>query len=311
MVGAAAVGDGALLEVAQPRRRLARVEQRRGRARRRHRPHDLRGRRGDAREPAEEVQRRALGAQQRARGARHAQHRRRRLAPLALRAQPLDLRVRVEPEEDGLRDVEPGDHARRLLRDGGDAARGRVDGRLGGHVARADVLRQRGIDEIRNGHADQYSRPARAQRSTKMVRERRVARAVQARPGVLELAQVLDELGGDALAGQQRRDARRVAGDRLGGDAPDGVVDARRPRSRRGRRRAAGRRPRCASRPARGRAPRPRRSARSGARRSAKSCAKRSRSSGGWPRPRISTIVACVASSTWMSKPSRSAAATS
>ena len=49
-----------------------------------------------------------------------------------------------------------------------------------------------------------------------------------------ELAQVGDQLGGDALAGQQRRDARRVAGDRLARDAADRVVDGDRPRCRPG-----------------------------------------------------------------------------
>ena len=162
VVHAAAVGDRALLEAAQAGRRLARVEQ----LSRSRRPSAI------ARttcavavatpgEPAEEVERGALGGQQRAGGALDAQHRRRRLAPLALRAEPLDRRVRVEPEEHRLGDVEPRDHARRLLRDRGDAARGRVDGRLDGHVAGADVLRQRAVDQIlgrRNGHADQYSR---------------------------------------------------------------------------------------------------------------------------------------------------------
>ena len=62
---------------------------------------------------------------------------------------------------------------------------------------------------------------------------------MQARAGVAQLAQVGDDLGGDALARQQRRDARRVAGDRLARDAADGVVDAARPPPRRGTRRAA------------------------------------------------------------------------
>ena len=50
------------------------------------------------------------------------------------------------------------------------------------------------------------------------------ARPVQARAGRRQLAQVRDHLGGDPLARQQRRDARRVAGDRLGRDAADRLV---------------------------------------------------------------------------------------
>ena len=108
----------------RPGRRLARVEQLRGAARRRDRPHDRRRQRGDARQPPEEVQRGPLGRQQRARRALDAQHRGGRLAPLPLRPEPLDGRVRVEPQEHRLGDAEPGDHAGRLLRDRGDG-RGR------------------------------------------------------------------------------------------------------------------------------------------------------------------------------------------
>jgi hypothetical protein len=39
---------------------------------------------------------------------------------------------------------------------------------------------------------------------------------------------VVDHLGGDALPGQQRGDSGRVAGDRLGGDQPDRLVDRHR-----------------------------------------------------------------------------------
>ena len=44
-------------------------------------------------------------------------------------------------------------------------------------------------------------------------------------PASTRRAQVGERLGGDPLAGQQRGDARRVAGDRLARDPPDGVVD--------------------------------------------------------------------------------------
>jgi hypothetical protein len=48
---------------------------------------------------------------------------------------------------------------------------------------------------------------------------------VQTGAGGGQLAQIAHHLGGDALARQQRRDARRVAGDGLARDPADGVVD--------------------------------------------------------------------------------------
>ena len=89
VVRPAARGDRGLLERAQPRRRLARVEDPRAGAL------DLadraRGRGRDARQAAEEVQRRALGGQDRPRRALDAQHLA-ALAPDALLDAPLEAR---------------------------------------------------------------------------------------------------------------------------------------------------------------------------------------------------------------------------
>ena len=115
--------------------------------------------------------------------------------------------------------VEPGDHARRLLGDRRPRPGAGVDRRGRRRVTVADVLGQRAVDQVVElGRLDVAEHDDGA--------EGRVAGAVQPRAEARELAQVGDRLGGDALARQQRRDARRVAGDRLGRDAPDGVVDA-------------------------------------------------------------------------------------
>ena len=132
--------DRALLERAQPGRRLARVE--------------------DSRPPAPSTARRSARSAWRSRtagrkfsavrsavssagGAGDAQHRP-ALAPLPLRPQPLDGRVGIEPPEHRLGDVEPGDHPGRLLRDRGHPARLRGTVASDGDVAVADVLGERG-----------------------------------------------------------------------------------------------------------------------------------------------------------------------
>ena len=97
VVDAAAVGDRALLERAQPRRGLARVEDLRAAAAPRDRAHDARGRGRHAREPAEEVQRRPLGGQQRPRRALDPQHRRRASRHSPSGPSRSIARVRVEP----------------------------------------------------------------------------------------------------------------------------------------------------------------------------------------------------------------------
>ena len=119
VVDAAAVRDRGLLEHPQPGRGLARVE-------------DLRPALAHATatmravfvatpgQPAEEVQRRALGGQDaRAPSPRPAAPARPRATrpPAPSRC---DARLRIEPQEHGLGDLEAGDHPGRLLRDRGD-----------------------------------------------------------------------------------------------------------------------------------------------------------------------------------------------
>ena len=62
--------------------------------------------------------------------------------------EPRDPRVGIEAQEHGLGDVEPRDHARRLLGDRGAALRPGVDGGLGGRVSVADVLGERSVDQV-------------------------------------------------------------------------------------------------------------------------------------------------------------------
>ena len=121
VVAPAARGDRRLLERAQARRRLARVEDLRAGAL--DRAHARRGQRRDARQPPEEVQRRALGGEQRARAAR------RRAAPSPpSRHSPSGPSRSSSTSGSSARNtasarVEPEDDARRLLRDRRDGAR--------------------------------------------------------------------------------------------------------------------------------------------------------------------------------------------
>ena len=197
----------ALLERAQPRRGLARVEDPRGPAGRRAPPAPPRGQRGDARQPPEEVQRRALGGEQRPRRARDAQHRRRRLAPLPLGAEPLDRGASGRAQEDAPRRR----RARRSRRAPSAmivatprAAAGTVRSVVTSPAPTSSASARSIRSSVeRSGHRDHSSSACRRHRSRRgpLRRaehadrlERRVARTVQARARRLELAQVGDEL---------------------------------------------------------------------------------------------------------------------
>src|SRR5207344_1802963 len=112
MVTAAAAGDGVLLERAQPRRRLARVEHARTRA-----VHgvDVAAReRGDSGEAAEEVQRDALAREDRALGAAHPGDDRGRLDDVPVADEGLEANLGIECPERLLDDAEA-THDTRLL----------------------------------------------------------------------------------------------------------------------------------------------------------------------------------------------------
>src|SRR5687767_13775105 len=97
-----------LLQLAQPRRGLARVENARARAL--DRPHVTRGERRHAREVRQEVERDALSGKYRG-GYPGYLRDRAALPPLALRAVGNEDELGVDALEDRLRDPDAGDHA--------------------------------------------------------------------------------------------------------------------------------------------------------------------------------------------------------
>src|SRR6266581_2322113 len=137
---------GVLLQRAQARSRLARVDQQRARAR------DalgvLRGERGDACEVLEKIQGGALGREQAASRAFHPSHRGAGPDALAVLHPQLDAAVRHAAAENLRRDIDPGDddvlaRVERELR-----ARVGRDHQLRGQVAKADVLGERALDQL-------------------------------------------------------------------------------------------------------------------------------------------------------------------
>jgi hypothetical protein len=145
VVGSAARGDRSLLERPHARRRLARVEDRRAAAG--DRSDVTRGERRDPREVAEEVERGALGSEHLPRGALGQRDVGRGGAPLPLRGQTLEGSGADLPE--GLLGDGVPEHDPLLLLDD-PAARPRVGrhDRVGGQVARADVLGEGAPHEI-------------------------------------------------------------------------------------------------------------------------------------------------------------------
>src|SRR5207248_4190336 len=145
VVGAAARCDRALLELAQARRRLARVEDLRAGAL--DSADEARGERRDAGEPAEEVERDALSLQDRRRAAPDLGDGA-AFAPLALGDARLPPKLTVDRLEHGARHVEPGDDPSRLLLDDGPGASVRRHQRVGRYVAHANVLGERAFDQL-------------------------------------------------------------------------------------------------------------------------------------------------------------------
>ena len=152
MVAAAAGGDRALLQLAQARRRLAGVEDRRAGAC--DRRGEAGGEGGDAGEVAEEVQRRALRREQRA-GAAAGEDDvgGDAVVPLALDEEVVDVLDAALAQRLG-DDRQPVGDARLFLDDPRPRPRPRGDRRLRGDVAAAEVLGQRPRDQVlqRFGH---------------------------------------------------------------------------------------------------------------------------------------------------------------
>ena len=129
------------LDRAQPRRRLARIDDRRLRVS--DRVDDRPRHRSDAAHPAHEVQRRTLGRQQAARRACEAGDDVARRDDAAVGFLDVERDRGVDQREGETREIEPGDHTRLARADG--EARTRVGGhdRVGGEVAgAAEVLAQ-------------------------------------------------------------------------------------------------------------------------------------------------------------------------
>jgi hypothetical protein len=146
VVGAATGGDGGLLEAPKPWRGLAGVEDAHAGAG--DRLHESGGLGGDAREVPEEVQRRALGHQQRRRGARrHGDLGGDSVAPLPLDDQPVDVLYTALAHRLLDRRQTEGD-ARLFLHDPRPCTCRLGHRRLGGHVARTDVLGQGAGDDL-------------------------------------------------------------------------------------------------------------------------------------------------------------------
>ena len=137
MVRAAAAADGVLLELAQARRRLAGVEDRRAGAV--DRVDVAAGERGDAAEAAEQVEREPLAREHRARRALETRGDRPRLDAVAVGGERLEG-VGAQLLEDGRGDVEAADHAGLLEQDRASQTCALVDHGVRGRVARADVL---------------------------------------------------------------------------------------------------------------------------------------------------------------------------
>ncbi len=146
MVRPAAGRHRRLFQSPQPRRRLARIEDPRARAL--DRLHRAGAERRHPGQPPEKVQRGPLGGQQRSRRTLHPQHRPALLPPHALAYESIERRVRIELPEYLFGHVEPEDHARRLLRDQRPRAGVLRHGGCRRHVAIADVLGERPLDQI-------------------------------------------------------------------------------------------------------------------------------------------------------------------
>ena len=113
------------------------------RPRARHRRDTARRQRGDAGEPSQEVERGALRRQQRRRVTRDPRQRRARRDRCAIGRERLELDTGIELGEGQRGDGQPGDDASLARDDTGAALRSRRNGRLGGHVATANIFGQR------------------------------------------------------------------------------------------------------------------------------------------------------------------------
>ena len=147
MVGAAAGPHGLLLELAQPRRGLARVEDARAGAL--HRLDEAGGERGHAGQPAEEVERHPLAGEDS--GGRAGQlGQRPRLAPGALGRQRGEGDRGVEPREHRLGHRQARRHAGGPLLDGRSRRGAGRDHGGGGQISRSEVLLEGDGDQVRH-----------------------------------------------------------------------------------------------------------------------------------------------------------------
>ena len=95
---------------------------------------------GDARQPAQEVQRRPLAREDRPQSAAHDRDDRPALDAGAVLEEGIDLHLGIERPEHRLDRVDPADDAGLLQEERRGPQRVRVDDRLGGDVAAADVF---------------------------------------------------------------------------------------------------------------------------------------------------------------------------
>ena len=142
----AAAAHGVLLERPQAGRRLAGVEQHGVGAL--DRVGVATGQGCNAREPAEQVESRALGGEDGASLALHPGEDGGRVEhAVAVVGERLEFQAGVEGAEDRLRDMKPADDAGLLEQELCDAGLARPDERDGGHVAGAEILGERCVDD--------------------------------------------------------------------------------------------------------------------------------------------------------------------
>jgi hypothetical protein len=145
VVLASARAHGLLLELAEPGRGLAGVEDARAGAL--DRAHVPGGERRDAREPAQEVQRHTLGREDR-RGRPGDLSDGTLLTPLSLRAMRDEDELGIHVLKDTLRDAHARDHARLLLIDPRACLRPLRHHGARRQVALADILGERALDRL-------------------------------------------------------------------------------------------------------------------------------------------------------------------
>ena len=209
VVRRAAGADGVLLERAQRRRRLARVEDGDAAARRLDEPARARG---DAREPLQKVERGPFADEQRPRGADHLRDLLARAAGVAIapggrkRGHGAPLR-RGHLSKCFERDLQAGEDAIGLHQEDAARHRGRRDCRIGRDVAVADVLFERAAHDVAIERRDRETRDFRLVQTSDWDSDRRAARSRSRQSGAARPRRSRTPARAVPRAGRRRRSA--------------------------------------------------------------------------------------------------------